>query len=69
MASTQGYVRLPGPHGYNNYVVSDPGHIGARGYIDPTTGHPYRHSYQPYARNLANGMEAQVRENNHTVRS
>lgn len=42
-----------------HYAIYDPTRIAARGYIDPTTGHPFLTS-QPYAGNLSDALEHQA---------
>ena len=60
--NTGGYIKTPGPNG-NTFIVADPGDIGSQGYINPVTGRPHNHSFQPFARNLRNAMVAHVQSN------
>jgi len=69
VAPVQGFIRNPAAGGYNNYSIIDPTNCAAGGYLDPNTGRPFTHSFQPYATFLANAMEAHANENNHSVRS
>ena len=64
-----GFLTNQAPHAYSHYIVQDTQNMQEQGFLDPTTGRPYPHTYQPSVSHLANAMDQHVRLDSHTCRS